>query len=103
MASKHGEKIAQVFVDAMDDENPHSVRMKGAEALLKVEEKEARLKMDEEEHLRELGKDALVAAIAKRFHENPMALNIFRQAGESKELSAPASDEEEVVDAEVVG
>lgn len=97
-----GEEMLGVLKDAMDEQNPHSIRLKAVEAATKIEEKEARLQMDEEEHLREMGHDALVDAVAKKFIGNPMVLKIFQQAGARKELPAP-DDVEEVVDAEVVG
>lgn len=99
-----GEEMLGVLKDAMHEENPHSIRLKAVDAATKIEEKEARMKMDEEEHLRELGHDALVEAVARKFTGNPMVFRIFQQAGQAKaELPASEDDEDEVVDAEVVG
>jgi hypothetical protein len=103
-ASEQGEAMAQVLVDAMDEENPHSIRIKAVEAMTRIEDKEERLALDEAEQLRKMDHDQLVAAVAEKFASNPMVLAIFRQAGESAPTPPPAIEgsAEEIVDAEVV-
>lgn len=103
-ASEEGEKMAQVLVDAMDEDNPHSIRMKAVEAMTKIEEKETRLQIDEAEQLRKMDHDQLVSVVAEKFASNPMVLAIFRQAGEAAPPQPPMieAEAEEVTDAEVV-
>jgi hypothetical protein len=102
-----GEEMLGVLKDAMDEENPHSIRLKAVETATKIEEKEARLALDEADQLRRMGHEELVAAVAEKFASNPMVLAIFRQAGEADPPPPPAieegtAEEEDVVDAEVV-
>lgn len=104
--SEMGEEMLGVLKDAMDEENPHSIRLKAVEAATKIEEKEARLAMDEEDHLRKMGHEELVAAVAAKFATNPMVLAIFRQAGEADPAPTPPpaieGSAEDITDAEVV-
>lgn len=105
-AQENGAKIAKVFLDGMDDDNPHSIRMKAASEMIKIENNEAKLQIDEAEQMRKMDHNALVTQVAEQFAGNPVVMNIFRQAGEAAaDLPAgPETDEngDKVVDAEVV-
>ncbi len=104
--SEMGKEMLGVIKDAMQEDNPHSIRLKAMEAGIKIEEKEARLQMDEEEQLRKMGHDQLVSAVAEKFASNPMVLAIFRKAGESATAPPPPpaidAEAEDITDAEVV-
>lgn len=107
-ASKHGKEIAQVFLDAMDETNPNSIRIKGAEGILKVEEKEARLQMDEEEHFAKMGRDELAGELARMLSGNPVIMDTLSRAatmvqnGEVEPTIEGEAEEEEIQEAEVV-
>lgn len=99
VASEHGKEMAQVFLDAMASENPNSIRMKAAEGLYKIEDKEARLQMDEEEHVRKMSRGDLIDELANMFAQNPMLMQMFKTAAiEAK----PPPDQPEVLEAEIV-
>lgn len=102
VAADHGKEMAQVFLDAMAEENPNSIRMKAAEGLYKIEEKEARLQMDEEEHLARLGRDDLLDALVDMFASNPMIAEMFRSAASAPPVALLPGDDETVIEAEVV-
>ena len=98
IASDKGKEIAQVFLDGIDEHMPQSLRQKAAEGLMKVEEKEARLQMDEEEHIARMGREDLLDGLVEMFACNPMLHEMFRSAANN------VPDEiEDVIEAEVVG
>lgn len=101
--SEMGEEMLGAIKDALNKDNPHSIRLKAVDQATKIEEKEARLQIDEAEQLRKMDHDALVKQVAEKFAGNPMVLNIFRQAGVAELPPAPELDEngDEIVDAEI--
>lgn len=85
-AQKQGEQIAKVFKDGIADNGINSIptRLKAAEAFLGVEQKEAKLQMEEDEHYNRMGKEELHDHLAAKLKENPLLADIFRKmlAGE---------------------
>lgn len=101
--SEMGEQMLGAIKDALHPDNPHSIRLKAVDQATRIEEKEARLQIDEAEQLRKMDHDALVKQVAERFAGNPMVMNIFSQAGRAELPPGPEVDEngDPVIDAEV--
>lgn len=65
-AAEEAEMIVDVFKDSLQPHNPASVRLKGAEAWLKIETDEARLKMEEERHVDEMKTNEIIELIVNK-------------------------------------
>jgi hypothetical protein len=99
-AADEAEKLLAVYRDAIDENQPISIRLKGAEAWKNIEQSEAKLGMEEEDHVRKMSKDELEDHIASKILSNPMLAGRVREMLE--ERAASGADRDEAVDAEVI-
>lgn len=95
-ASDDRKKILEVFRRAIDKDQPISIQMKGAEALLKAEEREGRLSMDEEEHVERMSGGDLAKFLAQKLSDNPVVRDrlMAQMEAEAAESEAPDYDYE---------
>lgn len=76
-ASKNRKKIAQVLEDAIDPEQPITVRMKGVQMITDIESKERSMEMAEDEHYAKMNKDEMIDEMAQKLKENPVLAQIL--------------------------
>ena len=92
------EDIVRVFEDAVQDNQPIGVRLKGAEAWLAIEREERKLALVEDEHDHKVhSRDELIALLADKLTAGPAA-EVLRAQLEGDQYGQPP----EIVDAELV-
>lgn len=76
-ASKKRKEIAKVLEDAIDEEQPITVRMKGVQMITDIEKSERSMEMAEDEHYAKMNKDEMIDEMAKKLNDNPVLAQIL--------------------------
>ncbi len=94
-AQESAQQIIAVFKDAIGDDKPISVRLRGAEMWLNVENKEGQLSLQEERaDAAELSRDELIKALTEKLTSGPTA-DILRSYSQIEQETG-------IVDADVI-
>lgn len=100
-AAEDAQKLLAVYQDGIAEHQPISIRLKAAEAYRNIEQSEAKLGMEEEEHVRKMSKEELESHLAQKILSNPMLANRLMEMLEDR-VNANGHSDEEIIDAEVV-
>lgn len=77
-ARQHSEEIAQVFIDAIDPEQPMKVRLEAANSFAKIDRDEAQLKLQEDKFdVEHADKNELVTYLAGILEDSPVGAAII--------------------------
>lgn len=97
-ARKHAQEIVQVFKDGIDPDRPMGTRLKAAELWLGVEEKEAKIQLQEEKQDEQLERDEIIKRLADGLLKGAVGAAMRQEV-----IRVPnQADDEEIEEAEVV-
>lgn len=101
-AEKHSTEILQVLKDAIDPNQPMSVRQKAVDQWLSIEKDERRLEIEEEQHSAEMDRDELIKLISSKLSRNPAMLAMVMAKLNPNGNGEASIDDNNTIDAEVI-